>query len=531
GEPYVTTRADRGGTGLGLFVTRGLVDAHGGSVQLGNHDAGGAEVRFRLPPAPADAAPVAATPADAATPFVAARVLVVDDEPELLAAMRRVAERLGHHVTMATDGEEALGLARAEDFDVIVSDLMMPRMSGAELAAQLAEHAPALRRRFIVMTGGAVTAEDDAFLQREDVLVINKPVRMQALGAMIARALATPLLLLLVLTGCARSGPRIARDGLETRELPPAGADSVRVERVSPATRLLQLTWLPRDDRAGPWRGSVLEVDLRACVTLGAAKGGPTAVGRTRTSALLAALPASSQAVAAVNADFFSFTPAGVPTGAHVEAGRVLSGPGARPVVAVDSSGALHLGRLRATGWVAYGDERVGLTAWNRWPSGGLTLLDAAWGVPLDSTADSAGGARAVRLTDERVRVVAVTTMARAARGVVATGDTVLLVAPLARSGATARALLAARRSGDTLAVRVALAPVAPREAVGGFPVLLTEGRRSPTLATDGAASFRGVNPRSAIGWSRAGDRLWLVGAGGRQPTWSVGATTPGTAG
>lgn len=334
------------------------------------------------------------------------------------------------------------------------------------------------------------------------------------------------LTVIVLLAGC-RSGLPPAAESIIT-SVPPAGADSVRIVPVSAATRLLQLTWLPRGERPGPWRASVLEVDLRPCVTLGAAKGGPTAVGRTRTSALLAALPAASGAVAAVNADFFSFTPAGVPTGAHVEAGRVVSGPGARPVVAIDSSGALHLGRLRATGEVVSGTERVALRAWNRWPADGLTLLDAAWGVPLDSTADSSVVMRGVRLAGGRVRVVAVSTSVRDARGLVATGDTVLLVAPSAAS--TARALLGARRPGDTVAVRAALAPVAPRDAVGGFPRLVTAGQLSPTLATDGALSFRGVNPRSAIGWSRSGDRLWLVVVDGRQAAWSVGTTTRETA-
>ncbi|MCU0617473.1 MAG: response regulator, partial [Gemmatimonadaceae bacterium] len=320
GEPYVTTRAQHGGTGLGLFVTRGLVDAHGGTLTLRNAATGGAEVLIRLPAAPPNVVlPVARTEStsdEVSDPTVVPRrdtatshVLLVDDEPELLTVMERVLTRLGYQVTVAPDGESALALARTTTFDVVISDLMMPRMSGATFAARLADEVPALRRRFVVMTGGAVTANDEAFLQREDIVVLNKPVRVQSLSNAVTRALSVPLALLLVLGAC-----RTTTRGPELPAAAPrvAGADSVRVQTLSGATRLLHLTWLPRDERAGPWRASVLEMPRTACVTLGAVKGAGTAIGRTRTSDLLARLPAEARAIAAVNADFFAFTDRGV---------------------------------------------------------------------------------------------------------------------------------------------------------------------------------------------------------------------------
>lgn len=197
GEPYVTTRAGTGGTGLGLFVTRGLVAAHGGTMTLGNRPEGGAEVIIRLPPAPADApadapaAPAAAARANCrATPALAsAHVLVVDDEPMLLSVMQRLLKRLGHRVTIAPDGATALACLVRDRFDVIVSDLMMPGMSGKALAARLAVEQPELRRRLIVMTGGAVTPEDEEFLSRGDVLVLAKPVGHRELNEALALAL------------------------------------------------------------------------------------------------------------------------------------------------------------------------------------------------------------------------------------------------------------------------------------------------------------------------------------------------------
>lgn len=93
GEPYVTTRARTGGTGLGLFMTRGLVDAHGGTLTLINREGGGAEVRIRLPAAAAHVATFNTDSTAAPTLEAWARVLVVDDEPALLSVMQRALHR------------------------------------------------------------------------------------------------------------------------------------------------------------------------------------------------------------------------------------------------------------------------------------------------------------------------------------------------------------------------------------------------------------------------------------------------------
>lgn len=189
GEPYVTTRARDGGTGLGLFVTRGLVAAHGGTLDLSNREGGGAEVRLRLPPAPADAPAARSGEPVAPAAVVPVRVLVVDDEPVLLSVLQRLLARLGHRVRIAADGEAALALLAQEPFDVVVTDLMMPGMSGAVLAERLEAEHPVLRKRLVVMTGGAVTMEDQAFLSRDDVVVVNKPVGVAELSAALGRAL------------------------------------------------------------------------------------------------------------------------------------------------------------------------------------------------------------------------------------------------------------------------------------------------------------------------------------------------------
>lgn len=192
GEPFLTTRAYAGGSGLGLFVTRGLVAAHGGTLTFENAADGGARVIIRIPAAPPDAllvAPDASWPVAAPHPL---RILIVDDEPALCAALQRQLTRLGHHPQIAVDGYEALEIIAHDPIDVVISDLMMPNLSGASFADLLAERNPTLRARLIIMTGGAVTAEDETFLARDDLLVLNKPVSINELTRALAEVTTRP---------------------------------------------------------------------------------------------------------------------------------------------------------------------------------------------------------------------------------------------------------------------------------------------------------------------------------------------------
>jgi signal transduction histidine kinase/CheY-like chemotaxis protein len=193
GEPYVSTRVQQGGTGLGIFLSHGLIVAHGGTLSLRNAETGGAVVEICLPAAaipPSEGAvqnePLTERIADPAARR-ARHILLVDDEPALVAVLQRGLSRLGHTVVAARDGAEALALAQNDAFDVVLSDLMMPHMSGAELAAALADQHPRLRERMLIMTGGAVSDEHSAFLERADVIVVEKPVRLAELAAIIDR--------------------------------------------------------------------------------------------------------------------------------------------------------------------------------------------------------------------------------------------------------------------------------------------------------------------------------------------------------
>lgn len=134
------------------------------------------------PPAPAPAPAPAPTSAPARV-----RVLVIDDEAALAAALQSLLAE-GHDVAVLTDAIAARdAFAAGARYDAVICDLMMPRLTGIELHAELVRIAPDQARRMIMMTGGRFTAEARQFLETSGVRWIEKPFRLddlhRALGA------------------------------------------------------------------------------------------------------------------------------------------------------------------------------------------------------------------------------------------------------------------------------------------------------------------------------------------------------------
>jgi len=186
------------GTGLGLSIVHGIVTGMGGEIKVRSEPGQGTIFTVLLPPAPAlqaEAAPApVAAPAPAPTPTAgtaaaAGRVLVVDDEALVGRAVTRILSP-PHQVTLATDGATALELLVAGHYDVVLCDLMMPRMSGMELHDRLAATAPEVARRLVFLTGGAFTDGARDFLARVPNARLEKPFEPAALRALVAERLA-----------------------------------------------------------------------------------------------------------------------------------------------------------------------------------------------------------------------------------------------------------------------------------------------------------------------------------------------------
>jgi CheY-like chemotaxis protein len=153
-EPFFTTKEVGKGTGLDLAVSHGIVTQAAGGIDVASEPGRGSVFRVLLPGADVSSA-VEARAEGAASPGAlrGRTALVAEDEAALRAAVARALEGAGMRVLAAGDAEEALRLARshAAPLDVLVADLVMPRMSGGELARHLAEAQPGLKVLF--MTG------------------------------------------------------------------------------------------------------------------------------------------------------------------------------------------------------------------------------------------------------------------------------------------------------------------------------------------------------------------------------------------
>ncbi|MBF5046623.1 response regulator [Aggregicoccus sp. 17bor-14] len=183
-DPFFTTKPVGVGTGLGLSICHSIVRAAGGDIAVQSEVGVGTTFRVELPPAaparPAQA-PAAASPAPAAAAVQGARVLIVDDEPLVARAVRRVLQG-AHAVETATSAREALArLEAGERFDLLLCDVMMPEMSGQQLWEALGKSFPEQQAQVVFVTGGAFTPEARAFLERVPVRVLSKPLDPAAL--------------------------------------------------------------------------------------------------------------------------------------------------------------------------------------------------------------------------------------------------------------------------------------------------------------------------------------------------------------
>ncbi len=184
-DPFFTTKPIGIGSGLGLSVCHNIVAAHGGSLEVESQPAQGSCFRVRLPASEERQDEVEAAPVSSA-PGRRLRVLVVDDEPEVGKALRRMLS-CEHDVTVLRSGVQARSTLRQQTFDVIVCDLMMPNLSGMDLYDEISREEPELARRFVFMTGGAFTERARRFVERIGNICLGKPFKPDELRRAVAR--------------------------------------------------------------------------------------------------------------------------------------------------------------------------------------------------------------------------------------------------------------------------------------------------------------------------------------------------------
>jgi two-component system NtrC family sensor kinase len=178
-DPFFTTKEVGKGTGLGLTVAYAIVQEHGGRIRVESPDGHGASFYVELPISAArPREPVVAPTALELDQLAGTRVLVVEDEPALAAAVADALADAGFVVDRAGDGEEALARVDERSYDLVVCDLKMPRLDGMSFYRAIAATAPELARRVIFVTGDVAGTDAERFLEESGCPWLAKPFRL-----------------------------------------------------------------------------------------------------------------------------------------------------------------------------------------------------------------------------------------------------------------------------------------------------------------------------------------------------------------
>jgi two-component system NtrC family sensor kinase len=177
-DPFFTTKPVGTGTGIGLAVSRGIVEAHGGSLNLARTDGEGAHFVIRLPlardaPDQPDPNGVGGVPQEL-TP-ARRTALIIDDEPDIGKLLAEMLQKLGYRIEVKASGEAAQTVLRQRDYDVVLCDLRMPGLDGPALYAWMAEHRPHLCTRTAFITADTLSPSSDRFLADAGRPILEKP--------------------------------------------------------------------------------------------------------------------------------------------------------------------------------------------------------------------------------------------------------------------------------------------------------------------------------------------------------------------
>jgi C4-dicarboxylate-specific signal transduction histidine kinase/CheY-like chemotaxis protein len=192
-DPFFTTKEVGQGTGLGLSICYGIVEEHRGRLSVDNSATGGAIFTVELPIIQPETHETD-EPEEIAVPEAKEvprrNILVVDDETAIIEILHQLLSSEGHRVDTAVNGNVAWRKIQNEQYDLVISDLKMPGMSGQELHAKVREWNRELSKRFIFATGDILNSETHRFLDESGNCYLQKPFELDALRQAVNDALA-----------------------------------------------------------------------------------------------------------------------------------------------------------------------------------------------------------------------------------------------------------------------------------------------------------------------------------------------------
>jgi PAS domain S-box-containing protein len=192
-DPFFTTKGTRG-TGLGMSVSYGIVQRHGGEFSISSRRGAGSRVRVLIPMADesgfgtaANLTPVPNLLSEATLDTPRGRILVVDDDTAVRDLLVDMLKTGGHEVTAAASGEDGIVCLAAAEFDLVFTDLGMPGISGWEVAKEVKISKP--NTIVGLITGWGASLDENRLAEQGIDLIVAKPFRFQQVLAMVADAL------------------------------------------------------------------------------------------------------------------------------------------------------------------------------------------------------------------------------------------------------------------------------------------------------------------------------------------------------
>ena len=185
-EPFYTTKGIGKGTGLGLAAVHGIISAHRGAMMIESMPGEGTRFNVYLPTIEGAVSEQAQLAANA--PRGCERILIVDDEDMVSSVLAQGLERLGYEVACCISADEALEVMREapEAWDMVITDQMMPGMSGLELAVRLKAEFPDLP---VILCSGYSDPVTELGLDQEVGHVLVKPIDAGHLAETVRRVL------------------------------------------------------------------------------------------------------------------------------------------------------------------------------------------------------------------------------------------------------------------------------------------------------------------------------------------------------